>query len=221
MRYRGRCRALAVVLLGMLPAVGQANGGDKLVLAIAKAFPDGGGYDGKWGGHGVPEDIVFKGATILSKARSPHGSYCCGFTFTVVMKAAAKRGLLADKTVAEIRKLQQEWYGCTKASRERQCAMGVETLGIGREVKLRDARPGDFVMIWRANGSGHSVVFLSWAREKGRRVGIRYRSSQPSTKGIGEVTEYFAGVKGKEGIDPERTYVARLHVRREGKKRGE
>ena len=208
---------LAIALLAWPVAVMGAAGSDKLVLAIARAFPDGGGYDGKWGGHGVPEDIVFKGATILSKAKSSHGSYCCGFAFTVAMKAAARRGLLADKTVAQVRAFQKHWYGCTKESRERQCAMGVEVLGIGREVKLRDARPGDFVMIWRASGSGHSVVFLGWARDKGRRVGIRYRSSQGSTKGIGDLTEYFAGVKGKQGIDPKRTYVARLHTRRKRK----
>jgi hypothetical protein len=81
-------------------------------------------------------------------------------------------------------------------------------------VELKDARPGDFLILWRANGSGHSVVFLGWAWKDKRRVGIRYRSSQPGTNGIGDLTEYFAGHEGrKHGIDPKRTYVARLNRR--------
>ena len=44
------------------------------VVAIARSFADGGGY--KWEGHGVPEDVVFKGHVILSKAKSPLGTYC-------------------------------------------------------------------------------------------------------------------------------------------------
>ena len=50
-RWHARAACLAVAATAMAP---RAFGGDKLVLAIAKAFPDGGGYDGKWGGHGVP-----------------------------------------------------------------------------------------------------------------------------------------------------------------------
>jgi len=202
---------LRALVVGLVLAWAAARADDKVVLAAARSFPDGGGYDGGSGGHGVPEDVVHKGTVILSKAKSRRGSYCCGFTFAVVMKAAAWKGLLADKTVAQVRRFQQEWYGATKASRERQCAMAVVNLGIGREVKLKDARPGDCMILCRANSSGHSVVFLGWVWKARRRVGIRYRSSQPYTKGIGDLTEYFAGLDGRtQGIDPKRTHVARL-----------
>jgi hypothetical protein len=99
-----------------------------------------------------------------------------------------------------------------KEAQEKQCAFAVERLGIGRHVKeLEAARPGDFVQIWRTNKSGHSVVLVDWVREGERIVGIKYRSSQKSTDGIGDRVEYFADAKGHEGkVDRRRTYVARL-----------
>jgi hypothetical protein len=55
------------------------------------------------------------------------------------------------------------------------------------------------------------VVLVEWVREGGRIIGIKYRSSQKSTDGIGDRVEYFADVKGREGkVDRARTYVARL-----------
>ena len=186
-----------------------ADGG-QAVLEIARSFEDGGGY--VWeSGSGAPRAIEHNGQTIL-KAQEK-GTYCSGFTFSVAMQAA-ERGLLKGKGVDEVRRFQKEWYGATeeKDAREKQCALAVERLGIGREVKrLEDARPGDFVQIWRTNKSGHSVVLVDWIRENGRIVGIKYRSSQKSTDGIGDRVEYFADVPGREGkVDRSRTYVARL-----------
>ena len=207
------CAVAAGVLgLGCGPCSGRSNGRD--VVAIARGYRDGGGY--KWEGHGVPEDVAFKGAVILSKARSPTGTYCCGFTFAVAMKAAVRRGLLADKTVAQVRRLQREWFGASSEPtvKSKQCAVAVEHLGIGKEIPLAQARPGDFLMIWRTNGSGHSVVFLRWATRDGERIGIGYRSSQPKTRGIGDNVEYFAGVQGTTGaIDPRRAYACRLRAK--------
>src|SRR3954469_19848759 len=87
------------------------------VVAIARAFPDGGGYE--WKGTGVPEEVRFNGKTILEKGKS---TYCSGFTFGVAMKAATERGLLKNKTVEQVRTFQKEWYGATKESGETQCA---------------------------------------------------------------------------------------------------
>jgi hypothetical protein len=181
------------------------------VLDIARSFKDGGGY--VWeSGSGTPRAIEHEGEVIL-KAQEK-GTYCSGFTFSVAMQAAAKRGLLKGKSVDEVRRFQKEWYGATEdeEARTKQCALAVERLGIGREVKrLEDARPGDFVQIWRTNKSGHSVVLIDWVREEGRIVGIKYRSSQKSTDGIGDRVEYFADVAGRDGkVDRSRTYVARL-----------
>ena len=71
------------------------------------------------------------------------------------------------------------------------------------------------MQIWRTNKSGHSVVFVDWVREGDQIVGIKYRSSQKSTDGIGDRVEYFADAAGKGGkVDRKRTYVARLNDRK-------
>ena len=126
------------------------------------------------------------------------------------MKAATRAGLLKDKSAAQIRRFQREWYGATPASADRQCALAMENLNIGGEVKLADAQPGDFVRLWRTT-CGHSVILVRWIVEGRKRVGIEYRGTQGSTDGIGNAIEYFKGTPGHEGtIDLERTHVARL-----------
>jgi hypothetical protein len=179
------------------------------VVAIARAFPNGGGYE--WKGTGVPEDVRFNGKTVLAKGKA---TYCSGFTFAVAMKAAAERGLLKDKTIEQVQAFQKEWYGATKESAETQCAYAIEKLGIGKRIAKKDAKPGDFLQLWRTNKSGHSVVFLEWITDAGRQIGIKYRSSQTSTKGIGDRVEYFAGIPRKKGsVDPKRLYFGRLKVK--------
>jgi len=177
-------------------------------VEIARAYKDGGEYDRSWKGSGVPHEIRFQDERILAKG---NGTYCCGFTFAVAMDAAAERGLLADKLPDEIRAFQKRWYGATDQSAEVQCGLALEKLGVGKRVPADEARPGDFLQFWRTNKSGHSVVFLGWVTEGGRRLGFKYRSSQGSTKGIGDRVEYFAGVKGKDGlVDVKRMYFGRL-----------
>lgn len=187
----------------------QAQEPAKDVLAVARAIPDGGTY--VWSnGSGSPRAIRHEGEVIL-KAQEK-GTYCSGFTFCVAMEAARERGLLEGKSAAAVRQFQKQWYGSTKEAAERQCALAVEELGIGREVKsLADAQPGDFMQLWRTNKSGHSVLFLDWVSDGDQVVGIKYRSSQKSTDGVGDRVEYFAGAPGHEGkVDRKRTYIARL-----------
>ncbi len=184
------------------------------VEAIARTFPDGGGYNRKWAGSGTPEEVRFGDARIL--ARGTDGTYCCGFTFAVAMRAAGEAGLLSGKTVEQVKRFQKEWYGATgePEATEQQCAVAMERLGIGRRVAVDDARPGDFLQFWRKK-SGHSVVFLKWAERAGKRVGFTYRSSQGSTDGVGDNTEYFkdSGIDGGE-VDPKRVYFGRLNAGR-------
>jgi hypothetical protein len=198
----GAC-ALAAALPSTRPA-----GVD--VEAVARSFPDGGGYNVKWGGSGTVEEIRFKDARILAKGTD--GTYCCGFTFNVVMKAAGEAGLLKHKTVEQIKRFQKEWYGAVTEPdvRERQCAVAMERLGIGRQISADEAHSGDFLQFWRTK-SGHSVVFLKWALRDGKRVGFTYRSSQGSTDGVGDKTEYFADSGVEKGeVDPKRMYFGRL-----------
>lgn len=178
------------------------------VLRIARSIPDGGGYNTAFTGSGTPVEIQFQGQKILSQAVG--GTYCSGFTFTVVTEAAASRGVLNGKTVAEIKAFQKQWYGVTKGSEEQQCVVAVEALGIGSSVAHDDARPGDFVQFWR-KGSGHSVVLLEWITSGDQRVGLKYRSSQGKTKGVGDHVEYFSDAIGQTGsVDRKRTYICRL-----------
>lgn len=202
-----RC-ALTVAVVVTLPE-GAVAAEPRSVLEVARSFKDGGGY--VWeGGSGAPRAIEFDGQTVV-KAQDK-GTYCSGFTFSVAMRTAAQRGLLEGKTIDEVRRFQKEWYGVPQEAAERQCALAVEKLRIGKEIKgLAAARPGDFVQIWRNNKSGHSVVLIEWIRQDGQIIGLKYRSSQKSTDGIGDRVEYFADAPGKDGrVLRDRTYIARL-----------
>jgi hypothetical protein len=197
----------SLTLLPLLPTYAQSSAPTD-VLKVARAFKDGGSYDEKWHGSGVPEEINFKGEKIL---RTGEGTYCCGYTFAVAMRAATARGLLKDKTPQQIREFQKEWYGATEASKEIECAFAVKKLGIGKAVSMDEAKAGDFVQLWRGK-SGHSVIFLKWAEKNGQKIGFHYRSSQPRTKGIGDAVEYFQGNGSKPGeVLKERTYFCRLN----------
>lgn len=180
------------------------------VVAVANSYKDGGGYNWKPKNSGTPEEICFDGETILGKG---NGTFCCGFTLAVAMKVAEERKLLAEKKVDEIRDLQKDWYGDgSEKEKETLCVYGVEKLGIGKAVSHDEAKPGDFAQFWRTTGSGHSVIFLEWVEEKGKRVGVKYRSSQKSTDGIGNRVEYFSDAKGHKGkLDRKRFHLCRLH----------
>jgi len=180
-----------------------------LVLRVAYSFPNGGGFN--WdAGTGTPEEIVFKGSRILSKAR--RGTYCCGFTFAVVMRAAAEAGLLQDKSVRRIRAFQQHWYAATVEAREKQQIYALEWLGIGYEVPFMEAQPGDFLRLWHGR-SGHSVILVKWVVEGGRKVGVEYRGTQSTTDGIGSRVEYIRTAERPDGqIILARSYAGRLGI---------
>jgi hypothetical protein len=184
---------------------------NQAVLNVSQAYPDGGEYNGAWTGSGTPEQIDHQGQRIL--AAGTGGTYCSGFTFATVMKTAREAGLLEGKSVEQVRRFQKEWYGAVQEPemREKQCALAVGNLGIGRQVSPEEAEPGDFAQFWRAR-SGHSVVFLGWVYDpNGNRAGLKYRSSQGSTGGIGNKIEFFRDSAAGEGhVDPERIYFARL-----------
>lgn len=181
---------------------------DNDVLAVAYSFPDGGGYCSLQDS-GVSETIEHKGSVILPASKG--GTYCCGFTFQVAMRVAEKRGLLSGKSVGQVRRFQKLWYGSLPGSELRQCALAVGELGIGREIPLEDARPGDFMQLWTVAKGGHSVVFLGWLRDSsGKRIGVRYRSTQG--KGIGDSVMFSFHVRpSQSSMDPQQVVVARLN----------
>lgn len=176
-----------------------------LALAFAKALPDGGGYE--MTGSGVPIEIVHKGTRILPKGAR---TYCSGFTFAAAMTTAERLGLLKDKTVEQIRRFQKEWYGGA-GDPEKQQGPAMRNLGVGDNVPLEQAQPGDFLQLWRVGGSGHSVVFTGWLMDPSRPgvlVGFSYRSSQPRTNGIGNSQERFSDAGGT--VLRNRIYFSRL-----------
>lgn len=196
---------LGTILLSSLLLSGFAQDLNGEVLKVANAF-EGGGY--KWSGSGTPKDLIFDGTKILSK--SPQGTYCSGYTFMVAFDVLNASGKLDGFDVSTVKKLQQNWYGSNEASAETQCLMALEKLGLGKGVTLEQAMPGDFVQFWRNNKSGHSVIFLSWVKDStGKITGIKYRSTQKLTDGIGDRIETIGA--GEKDINSERVYVVRLN----------
>lgn len=78
------------------------------VLTVVNGYKDGGGY--LWSGTGTPIAITHQNQTILAKS-STGKTYCCGFTFAIAMTVAQQHQLLQNKTVTELKKFQQEWFG--------------------------------------------------------------------------------------------------------------
>ncbi len=107
----------------------------------------------------------------------------------------------------------QYWqgYGITY---EASAAAAFEYAGIGEELppsRWDEATTGDFVNLSRSTGSGHSVIFVDWVYEAGKRVGLRYYACNGSgdshpddtdpdnvsnVSGPSFVTEYFQGSGG-------------------------
>ncbi len=149
------------------------------------------------------------GSLVVMKGEPKGRTYCCGLTLELFYRVAGTAQgfseLLAPGASEEFKNL---WFCRAVFSPGPEDAM--TSFGLGRKiVKPEDARPGDFVQIWRHKKSGHSVVFIDWARDlKGNIVGIHYWSTQPATRGIGFATELFAD--GGDGVIRDRLSITRL-----------
>lgn len=176
------------------------------VIKVANIF-SGGGY--VWGGAnpptGSPLTLSHKGVVILNKQST--GTYCSGYTRAMCFLVATNRGLLKDKSIGQVNQLMADFNIGPLYSK--LGVGGIVKLGIGKEYKTIDAQPGDFCQIWRTNGSGHSVIFIDFIKNGNNIVGIKYRSTQSSTGGISDKSEYFSGHGGI--IDESHLYFARLN----------
>jgi hypothetical protein len=129
------------------------------------------------------------------------------------MEVLETRGMLESRSFVEVKRFQKQWYGSQPGSAPRQAALAMEAMGVGRQVPLERARAGDFVTFSRI-GSGHSVILLDTIKREGRVIGLHYRSSQPGTNGVGNVTEYFTDTGYTNGtILRDSVVVARLAER--------
>ncbi|MCI0691247.1 hypothetical protein L0337_04480 [candidate division KSB1 bacterium] len=62
----------------------------------------------------------------------------------------------------------------------------VQYAKMGKEIKPRNVRPGDFMNIsWQRSG-GHSVIFLGWYQDENAKKHIVYWASQTRTNGFGD-----------------------------------
>lgn len=186
----------------MLPANDLLNG---RIRDVAGSLPREGGYrwpttDKTAGGCTVDlmlgtDRILRAGRPVGSKAQPP--TYCCGVTLEIFWRGWARYAkdysvpFMGGLKLAQARELQRAWF-CIGTRRGPLDAL--VPLGLGVEVAANDARPGDFAQLWRASGSGHSVMVLSVSQGR-----ISYFSTQKSTNGIGSTAEPM----------PAETYIVR------------
>lgn len=175
--------------------------------------------------NGVTTDLVYQGRTI-AKA-NPNGnraSHCVGITFEVFFKAMQQRnrslGLPEDNfnnlSPDELRSFMLTWYVANGSKANSNVAVAVERYGLGKRItNLANAKIGDFIDFSRTNNTGHTVIFVGWIRENQEIIGLKYWSSQESTKGIAYKTEYF-NVHDDNGqpygnVDINNVYIARIN----------
>lgn len=196
-------RLLFILLINSFIFNAQVSYND-FVVKEANKF-QGGTY--VWKGSGCPIDIVHKDQTLLTK--SAVGTHCSGFTFTIVFNTLKEHQLLDAFELNQLKEFQSHWYGNTEIGAETQCVYALTKFQLGKNVPLEEAQPGDFVQFWRNNKTGHSVVFLAWEKDsKGKITGLKYRSSQKLTNGIGDRVETVGF--GEKDINPKRIYVGRI-----------
>src|SRR5688572_3188014 len=113
------------------------------ILNLIKSFPRGGGYvwDPKKPTSGVTIDLIYKNKLILAKDVA---TYCCGLTFELWFRTI---GVTIDIAVSEMQKVQQLWY-CARGNRG-GCKDALLAVRMGMAVNLDEARPGDFLQLWR------------------------------------------------------------------------
>ncbi len=201
-------RGAVCLLLGLLALTGCGESGpDREVLEVAYRWSDGGGYTGD--GPGSPIEITYAGETVLAKGSS--GTNSLGFTFAVAWEVAETRGLFEGKYLEEIIQFQRMWFRAVPEAERRGLVAAMEMLGIGREVPIAEAQPGDFLLLGVAEDPGKSAIFLGWIEHEGELIGMRYRTSRDELGGIDDVATAFKGTGVRQGwLYPEYTLVGRL-----------
>lgn len=150
--------------------------------------------------NGVTSNLYYQGKLLLRADPSGnHASHCVGITFEVFFRAMEEwnkqQGYAGDtiKSLSydQLHDFILKWYAAGPKA-ENNLVIALEKYKLGKRItNFEEARPGDFIDFTRKNQTGHTVVLINWVRENGKIVGLRYWSSQESTKGIGYKTEYF------------------------------
>lgn len=160
------------------------------VLHLIKSYPTDGTHDYDWpkdGGHfdGVTKDLFYKNVSV-AKSRPDGKTYCCGLTFEVWFTIATKLGIDLV-SAANARRIKSDWFVATGKRGGPVDALVPRHFGL-LIPDISQAKPGDFVQLWRKSNSGHSVILMDHNENS-----ITYWSTQTSTNGIGIHTERFEG----------------------------
>lgn len=167
---------------------------NETVLKLIGEYPTDGTHQYHWvaGFDGVTRDLEYQG-NVIAKSEDQQRTYCCGLTFEVYFRACLEAGVNLG-SLADVKRLKNEWfiartkYPANQIWKHKGPADALVPQGLGIEVQLEQARPGDFLQLWRKNGSGHSVIFMESVEN-----GFQYWSTQPVTDGIGKRVELFTG----------------------------
>jgi hypothetical protein len=193
---------------------GHLPGMNASVVLLLLDYPRDGSHEYWWprkgeGSYDGCTTNVLLGDNVMMQGEPGGRTYCCGLTLEAFYRVLGKDRRISDAvTSGTARDIKKLWYCRQKWSPGPEDAMLF--LGVGKRIADPDkALPGDFVQIWRNDGSGHSVIFVRWARDfAGRRVGMHYWSTQEKTRGIGFNVEPIA-TSGRT-IDLTRTSITRL-----------
>ena len=188
-----------------------------LVQALLAEYPTDGTNDYWWPSGsdwaGTTRDIWYRDA-LVAEGDAYGRCYCVGLTWEVYIRAfqaadlaTGGDGTLNGLAVADLEEFRVDWY--VRHLLGAGASDALEGYGIGWRVSsFADVKPGDFVQLWRNNGTGHSVIFQDWERDgTGAIVGIDYWSTQSSTDGIAFNDEYFGS--GSNDVDPNLVFVGR------------
>lgn len=194
--------------LTVLPVMGEEISQktfNDYVLQVVNTYPTDGSEPYAWvndpGYYGISRDIHYLGQQYI-KADEKKRSYCSGITFQVFMEAYElyntdrdRNGIGDITNLEELEEFRCKWYGV--GGDRRTIKHALESSGLGYQAAdLSEVQAGDFVQLWRFNGSGHTVIFINWVKNTdGQIIGFHYWSSN-SRLGPSYQTEYF-GESGK------------------------
>lgn len=194
------------------------------VIEVLLTYPTDGSYSYSWTSEpnylGITRDLFYQGEQFVIGDPQKR-SYCSGMTFEVFFLAYQQYNAdhghtqIGDiKDAQGIEEFRLRWYGVNGDRNTIKTAL--TSAGLGYENKSLDTvQKGDFVQIWRRNGSGHTAIFIGWVYDAADQImGFHYWSSNGGT-GVGYKTEYFG--PGEKDMLWEETFFMKIKEPAHGK----
>lgn len=182
---------------------------NRSIVRMALAYPRNGHHRYWWpkveGLYDGCTTDVYLGRQKVMSGEPGARTFCCGLTLELCYRAMVAMGSAPDNITSDSAPVYRYLWFCRKVGSPGP-EEALREFGLGRRITSRTtALPGDFVQLWRRNGSGHSVMFVSWLQDlTGKPAAVCYWSTQPATAGID-----FA-VEPLKALDLGRTTIARL-----------